>query len=490
MAISTPPSLPERNKSGFSDLFSAWLTWFNNTFQTEFNAAIAAFNFNSTTDSSATSNTIGTGAKTFTVSAGKSFIPGMFLVIADTAAPSTNNMFCQVTSYSGTSLVVNVISVIGSGTKTAWTISQSAAGGASGNAVAGLLGNSFGGAQNVARATVASSASTSDIWAALGNQIDWTGTATTTGFPAAPQAGAMRRLICAGACSLTAGANLLVNGTASGNTVTLGAGDVIDVEAITTTQFKATITKYNGAPVSEKIAILGSYRNLAVFNNGATPNSKVDLTASEFIVKDAGNIARILSSVSVTADIAAAVGANALDAGTEAVSTWYYLWVIYNPTTGTTASLLSTSSTAPTLPSGYTFKALAGAIYNDGTSNFIKYRQVDNEFWVGEVAAMTTTVPGTSYVSISLATAVPPNARAAKISGQWQFSASATGVNYYAPSNADDLAQMFNETTGGSTAVTCNDSAILPLITAQTIYYKRTGTAATSGNLYCSGGKY
>ena len=66
--------------------------------------------------------------------------------------------------------------------------------------LAGRGANTFTGAQNFARATVASHATTADIWGAAGNQIDWTGTATTTAFPAAPQAGAERVLICAGAC--------------------------------------------------------------------------------------------------------------------------------------------------------------------------------------------------------------------------------------------------------------------------------------------------
>lgn len=97
------------------------------TFVTEANALAVAMNLNSTTDSSATSNSIATGAKTFTVTAGKSFQPGMFLVIADTAAPSTNWMYGQVTSYGGTALVMSITVIGGSGTKTAWTISQSAA---------------------------------------------------------------------------------------------------------------------------------------------------------------------------------------------------------------------------------------------------------------------------------------------------------------------------------------------------------------------------
>jgi len=117
------------------------------TLISQLNADIALLNFNSTTDTSATSNAIGTGAKTFTVSTGKTFVAGMYLNIVNTAAPTTNGMFCQITSYSGSTLVVNVIAVKGSGTFTAWTISISAFGGAANGAnsditsMAGLSGS-------------------------------------------------------------------------------------------------------------------------------------------------------------------------------------------------------------------------------------------------------------------------------------------------------------------------------------------------------------
>lgn len=101
------------------------------------------------------------------------------------------------------------------------------------------------GALNTARATVASAATTADIWSG-GNQIDWTGTTTCTGFPAAPQAGISRTLICAGAAPFTAGANMLIDGVSSGNTVTCAANDKMIVEAATTTQFRLSRIKYDG----------------------------------------------------------------------------------------------------------------------------------------------------------------------------------------------------------------------------------------------------
>ena len=132
-ALPSPPSTNDpANFASKADVLLASLS----TFVTEANATATAMNLNSTTDTSASSVLIGTGAKSFTVSTGKSFQPGMYLVIADTAAPSANSMFGQITSYDTATgaLVVSVSTVKGSGTKTAWTISQSSAGGAAAGA--------------------------------------------------------------------------------------------------------------------------------------------------------------------------------------------------------------------------------------------------------------------------------------------------------------------------------------------------------------------
>jgi len=175
-------------------------------------------------------------------STGKAFQPGHFVTLVETANPAVNNMFGRLLSYNSTSgaTSVEITSKNGSGTISAWTIVTTSQSGVT------LGSNTFTGHQNFARATVASHATTADIWSALGNQIDFTGTATVTGFPAAPQAGASRELICAGACAFTAGANMLIDGVSSGNTVTCAANDVVIVRAVTTTQFRLTRQRYDG----------------------------------------------------------------------------------------------------------------------------------------------------------------------------------------------------------------------------------------------------
>ncbi len=108
--------------------------------------------------------------------------------------------------------------------------------------------NNLTGAINHAKTTVAS-ATTPDIWTGTGGVIDYTGALIATGFAAAPQAGASRTLVLAAAAPFTAGANMLIDGVASGSTWIGAVGDRVEVIAITTTQFRLGQKKADGAAV-------------------------------------------------------------------------------------------------------------------------------------------------------------------------------------------------------------------------------------------------
>lgn len=116
-----------------------------------------------------------------------------------------------------------------------------------------LAGNATAGVNFLQGPNIAS-ATTMDIWTgSQGNEMVVTGTTATTSFSAAPQAGASRVLIANGAWPITAGANMLIEGVASGATYTCEAGDIITVHAITTTQFRMEITKQNGMAAAQEI---------------------------------------------------------------------------------------------------------------------------------------------------------------------------------------------------------------------------------------------
>jgi len=148
--------------------------------------------------------------------------------------------------------------------------------------------------------------------------------------------------------------------------------------------------------------MVGSHKNLAVLRAGV---ATVDVDADFIIVWDSSNNAKLLSAVNLTAEITSS-GANGLDAGSEASGTWYYIWVIYDGTT--TSALLSTSATAPTLPSGYTYKALVSAVRNDGSSNFVDFNQKGKRYSYATWQAMASGNVGLNpWVAIDTTAFIP-----------------------------------------------------------------------------------
>ena len=136
--------------------------------------------------------------------------------------------------------------------------------------------------------------------------------------------------------------------------------------------------KYDGTdflfqnPQILPVGISGESRNLIIIPNAGTPTTSLDVDADEIILADANGRAKWVGSVNHTID-ATTTGLNALDTGALTLDTWYFIFEISNGTT--TGALLSLSSTSPTLPTGYTFKALLGAVLTDGSSQFISFRQ-------------------------------------------------------------------------------------------------------------------
>lgn len=87
------------------------------------------------------------------------------------------------------------------------------------------------------------------------------------------------------------------------------------------------------------------------------------ITWSGIILMNTSNVPVALTAATKYPD-ATVVGVNGRDKSAAMVAGGcYYLWVIYNATTSTSACLISTSNTAPTMPSGYTYKALVGACF-------------------------------------------------------------------------------------------------------------------------------
>lgn len=154
--LTLPPTAPSRSDppATFIALADAFINWMANTFAPEMNlllpAIVTAGSATNYSGTSTTSLTIGTGSKTFTTQIEQAFVIGQFVLIANTGTPA-NYMSGQVTAYNSStgSMTVNVATVGGSGTFTAWTIGLNPSAGA----YAQLAGATFTGAVATAAAT-------------------------------------------------------------------------------------------------------------------------------------------------------------------------------------------------------------------------------------------------------------------------------------------------------------------------------------------------
>lgn len=177
-------------------------------------------------------------------------------------------------------------------------------------------------------------------------------------------------------------------------------------------------------------ATAGAYVNLKMITAGT--NAIAVLTADEFSVRNAAGAGKRLTGLNLSVNGANSGVANGLDTGALAANTWYYLHVIYNPTTNTVAGLLSLSATAPTLPSGYTYSALAATVRVGATATRLWPLENRN----GDVFLLptaSTDIPSdfpivlnagtaTSFTALSLQAFMPPTAKSGMI-----------GINYAGP---------------------------------------------------------
>jgi hypothetical protein len=144
-----------------------------------------------------------------------------------------------------------------------------------------------------------------------------------------------------------------------------------------------------------QLGIQGSAKNLAGSATGMS--AAVAYTADEIIVESAANTYQVLRGVNIAPSFANPTGANGLDVGaanSQAASTWYSVWVIWN---GATADgLLSLSGNAPAMPAGYTHKARVGWVRTDATANKFPLAMIQRN----DRASLVTASSGTNLSAL------------------------------------------------------------------------------------------
>lgn len=288
------------------------------------------------------------------------------------------------------------------------------------------------------------SAATLDLDAATGAFIDITGTTTVTAVTLT--SGRQRMARATGAFRLTASSTLVVNGSTSVSYTTSAqdlllfegyAGSVVRVWTINTPLYG--LTSYPP----------GTLYGLTLSNNAGTPLTKIDIAVGS--CRDGADSANMDLLAALTAKDAGstwAVGSSAgcLDTGALVNNTWYHGWLIKRPDTGVVDFLLSTSATAPTMPTNYTIKRRIGSPFKtNGSAQFLAFTQTgDDVVWNAVQQDYSSGALGSTAVTVTLT--VPPVKCMARI----RALASNAGATAIVLISSPDAADVAPNATGGN----------------------------------------
>lgn len=149
---------------------------------------------------------------------------------------------------------------------------------------------------------------------------------------------------------------------------------------------------------------------LQISNNATTPNTKIDIAAGQ--CRDSTDVYQMTLSATATIN-AANTGLNGIDAGTFALSTVYAVHLVSDPVNlQATGAMISLSSTAPTLPFGYSVFRLIGYAVSDASVHFLPGYWAGNNnarlfMYDAPQATSITAGAATSYTAIDLTTLMP-----------------------------------------------------------------------------------
>ena len=223
------------------------------------------------------------------------------------------------------------------------------------------------------------------------------------------------------------------------------------------------------------VGVVGALRNGRM--SVTTASATATFTADELVVKSAlGGSAWLIPSFSKSINLAT-TGAGGMDTGTAPVSGFVALYAIFNPSTGVSALLgvNATSAAAPSvyggvnMPVGYTASALISVWPTNGSSLFAVGLQVDRLIEISPVIVLTSTTLQAAFTPLSIAGAVPLNAKSVTGVAILGSTVGATISMTIASSSTSNLGQ--NNIGIGPSTTTIQGNYSIALLVPQTFYY-------------------
>ena len=307
-------------------------------------------------------------------------------------------------------------------------------------------------------------------------------TASITPSPTAYAAGQTFRFVPAGT-NTTGTVTLNINGLGAkaitkNGTVALVPGDLVG-GTIFEVIYDGTQFQLKTAAVTATATSTYSVRGLVGANNSGTPNTKMDLAADAVMLRSTNGTPSVtrFGTGTITNDVGlAGPAANGRDqAGAFGASNWIHFYFIWNGTALATISSLVAPGTGPTMPTGYTHWAYAGAVFFGGTSGLFRvFMRGDKAFYQQGQAALTA---GTATVetAISMTALIPPNASMANLRALY-VDATGSGVSNNAVIRLLSGINYFSFTEQSTAAVRDTASLDIPNVNQQFLYLVTSAT--------------
>lgn len=192
--------------------------------------------------------------------------------------------------------------------------------------------------------------------------------------------------------------------------------------------------------------------------------SNTTLSVSSGQCRDSQNVYDIVISSAITIN-SAVNGANGLDTGSLAASTWYAVHAIGDSTNyNDGATILSLSATAPYLPAGYDVQRRIGWVRTDGSSHFLVFYQDGkgdrrDYFWDAVITVLNASGSDT-YDDVDCSGAMPSTSKIAKIN--WTFNpATQTNVFTVRPTGSSSTTGP----TGQAAVISVNSKGFAEFVT-------------------------
>jgi hypothetical protein len=261
-------------------------------------------------------------------------------------------------------------------------------------------------------------------------------TASLTPSPGAYTAGQVFRFVPAGT-NTTSTVTLNINGLGAkaitkNGTVALSPGDLVG-GTIFEVIYDGTQFQLKTAAATATSTSAYGVRGLVGANNSGTPNTKFDLAADAVTLRSTNGTPDVtrFGTGTITNDTGlAGSAANGRDqAGAFSASNWIHFYFIWNGTTLATLSSLVAPATGPTMPTGYTHWAYAGAVFYNATPVLGQTRFRGCLASYPTIQTALASGSATTETNISLTGLVPPNALNIQVNVRAQYADTTNTAN-------------------------------------------------------------